>query len=140
MNLSRRMRISIAAGCVIVGTLMLLLRPAAVARDLPERVNTQFYDGTNQIHSAFTRLGIPVHLRMYKATNGVRWVLCAANPYSGPIATDIYVYKSPAGKDHFRFVALYMAKAFHMDENRGELADGGLWIRVGGDRAAFFKE
>ncbi len=111
---------------------------ALLAHDLPHKVESQHFDGTNALHRHFSAQGVPVQIQEHKASDGGKWVLCAANPYSGAIATDCYLYRRIPGRESLGFVSLYMAKNAGARECQVEVVEDGIWLRILGERFAYY--
>jgi hypothetical protein len=113
---------------------------ALLAHDLPHMVRPQHFDGTNSLHRHFIAQKIPVQIREQKAADGGKWVICTANPYSGALATDCYLYRAKPGKESLGFVSLYMAKNAGMSECEIEVVEDGIWLRILGERFAYYRQ
>ena len=111
-----------------------------IAHDLPHMVRPQHFEGTNALHRHFMEQRIPVQIRQQTASDGGRWVICAANPYSGALATDCYLYRGMPGKESLGFVSLYMAKNAGMAECEVEAVEGGIWLKILGERFAYYRQ
>ena len=63
-----------------------------------------------------------------------------SNPYSGSLATDCYLYRAKPGKASLGFVSLYMAKNTGMSECEIEVVEDGIWLRILGERFAYYRQ
>jgi len=108
--------------------------------DLPSMVHPQSFGGTNELQKHFSDLKVPAHLSVHQASDGGRWVMCAANPYSGVLAADVYLYRALPGTDQLVFASLLMIKGASRRDCRLETVEKGVWITVLGDRRAYLQQ